>query len=272
MESRLRHGGSPPPQADPFSSWLADPPRDGWLGRSASTLTKRTCFSSTRIKNVLNFLSPQHEKEDEGPGIFVASTLKRETGWRKHVLFRILYKVHQNRDKTTHFCTFCSMYNSQNCIGHANLSCLPLTAAAFSGQLRLPRKFQVQRSWLGLGTTTIPVSKTCFSWTEKPTCFLSSFIYRGSVWKQQLYIPTESGVDVCGCTRWRLHVDLWSLCCSGSARAHAWSSRKQTWTPTPQPMYLCINTRVMIDRKPTCLNTYRILMIGRARKMWRRSR
>ncbi len=47
MESCLSccHGGPP---------WLADPPtpppppplRDGWLGRSASTLTKRTCSSS----------------------------------------------------------------------------------------------------------------------------------------------------------------------------------------------------------------------------------
>ncbi len=40
MESRLCrcHGGPPPPP------WLTPPPCDGWLGRSASTLTKRTCF------------------------------------------------------------------------------------------------------------------------------------------------------------------------------------------------------------------------------------
>ncbi len=36
---------SPPWLADtPPPSWLATPPRDGWLGRSASALTKRTCF------------------------------------------------------------------------------------------------------------------------------------------------------------------------------------------------------------------------------------
>ncbi len=41
MVSRLCHccGGPPPPPP----GWLT-PPRDGWLGRSASALTKRTCF------------------------------------------------------------------------------------------------------------------------------------------------------------------------------------------------------------------------------------
>ncbi len=49
---------------DPPPGWLADPPwladplagyptlRDGWLGRSASTLTKRTCLESV-IQNVV---------------------------------------------------------------------------------------------------------------------------------------------------------------------------------------------------------------------------
>ncbi len=43
MESCLSccRGGPPP--------WLADPPHDGWLGRSASTLTKRTCFQNMLI-------------------------------------------------------------------------------------------------------------------------------------------------------------------------------------------------------------------------------
>ncbi len=41
MESRLRRpcrGGPPPP------GWLPPPPSDGWLGRSAFVLTKRTCY------------------------------------------------------------------------------------------------------------------------------------------------------------------------------------------------------------------------------------
>ncbi len=39
--------GWPPWLADPPPPPLADPPRDGWLGRSAFTLTKRTCFFFT---------------------------------------------------------------------------------------------------------------------------------------------------------------------------------------------------------------------------------
>ena len=33
----------PHPLASCPPSWLADPPRDGWLGRSAFALTKRAC-------------------------------------------------------------------------------------------------------------------------------------------------------------------------------------------------------------------------------------
>ncbi len=57
MESRLcRCRGGPPSQlADP-PGWLP-PPRDGWLGRSAFALTKRTCYSRCSSVRLLRGLS-----------------------------------------------------------------------------------------------------------------------------------------------------------------------------------------------------------------------
>ena len=47
MESRLRRCRwcrGPHPLAGWLAGWLTPPPRDGWLGRSAFALTKRTWF------------------------------------------------------------------------------------------------------------------------------------------------------------------------------------------------------------------------------------